>query len=234
MKKDSTLALNNPEIVNNGYDENDFDEAYWTSPQADGAPPRMYRDSTFLIKYFQDVTSIFRNPICVESVVDIGAGAGNVVNDFRKAGFKISGCEFSSSGRKIAKEHFSVDLDFCDLRGKLPYETNQFDWGMAIGLITMIPKQFLDNAIREIFRVVKLGVIVNVQSFDFHNQELTHNLLHLSGMTTKEWWQTFKNNGIVDLTSIIPPQKQKYGIGITNEFCGLFVKQQNLKKLMGE
>jgi len=191
----------------------------------------MERNAHPLICYMKDIFNIFdvnKN----SKVIDIGAGAGNVVRDFRAAGFTIEGCEFSASGRKIAKEQFNIDLDYCDLRKTLPYKTDYFDWGMAIGLITMIPKPFLHNAIQEIFRVVKYGVVINVQSFNFTEQSQSHNLLHLTGMSTKEWWWALYLHDIIDITSIIPQQKRKYGMAIENEFAGLFIKKQNLAELM--
>jgi len=232
MKTDSTLIKEKPEVIEKGYNESDFGETYWTIPQPNGTPPRMQRNADPLICYVKDIFGIF-NMDKNYTVIDIGAGAGNVVRDFRAAGFITNGCEFSASGRKIAEEKFGIELDYCDLREKLPYRNNEFDWAMAIGLLTMIPKRFLDNAIQEIFRVVRFGVIINIQSFNFEDQLQSHNLLHISGMTTKEWWRLLHANSIVDITSIIPQQKDRYKMATENEFAGLFIKKQNLIELMG-
>lgn len=209
-------------IIEDGYDETDFTEEYWTKAIHTA---RFERNPNNIIKYFKDLFTITQHP---GSIIDISAGAGNGVNGFRLAGFDAYGCEFSSSGRKVAKEKFEIVLDPCDLRTKLPYETDQFDWGCCYASLSMIPRNFMYNAISEILRIVKYGVMINVcteiaktSASDMYYP----NPHHLTDMSTIDYWKIFYECGAIEWTSILSPSNKNYGIGVTNvEFCGLFSK----------
>jgi len=210
------------ELIKNGYDESDFDESYWTVALDD--VPRVGRDPATIVSYFLDLFNKLniKNP---GTFIDICAGAGNTVNGFRNAGIDAQGCEFSSSGRKVAEERFGIILKPCDLRHSLPYGTNQFDWGMCVAAISMIPRKDMKNAISEIFRVVRRGVLFHTATAvgTFQGERLV-NPHHLTAMSYDEFSQILKEINVFDHNHIHAPQLPEYGIGVNGEFSGLFSK----------
>ena len=57
------------------------------------------------------------------SVLNIGAGAGDIVRALRDADIQAEGCEFSSSGRKLAMERFK---EFVELKSTQNSEAQIF------------------------------------------------------------------------------------------------------------
>lgn len=205
-----------------GYDEDKFSEDYWL--YSDGVhPARIDKSAHQLIVYFEDVFKITNQNNFL--IGDIGAGAGNMVNQFIQAGYNSEGCEYSESGRRIAKERFNINLKECDLRSKLKYNKDHFDWIYCVGVLSMIPDDFMENAIRELFRITKYGVLINVGATIANNKkDRKGNPHHLTPINRSEMWKLINKVGGYDWTSILPPQKGKYGIGVADEFSGLFGK----------
>lgn len=222
-------------IVDIGYDETDFTDEYWTQGGDFGVhfTPRIERTNDNIIKYFDDLIANFNMNKNNIKILDVGAGAGNMVNHFNNFGFNAYGCEYSASGRRLAKERFDVDLEICDLRNSLPYEDNSFDFGMCIGVLSMIPKDSMQNAISEIMRVIRYAVLVSIGTFENPNAcEKDKNFMnphHLTNLPAMEYYHIFNKAGAVDITSIQPPQKKFYGIGTATEFCGIFANKNTME-----
>ena len=144
-----------------GYKPEDFTEAYWLDPHASHDFARINRDPSHLIKYFTDLFTLLpEGPI-----LDVGAGAGSLVYSLRQHNFDVEGCEFSNSGRTLAEKAFSLQLPYCDLRESLPYKTNEFSYSYCVGVLSMIPHDYLATALAEIFRVTSIAVLVNIGTF---------------------------------------------------------------------
>ena len=208
-----------------GYSGENFTNHYWLDPLATEGVPRAYKDYSRVIQYFKDLFGKVAPKN--EKILDIGAGAGACVNALLQAGFKAHGCEFSPAGREIAKDLFHIDLDPCDLRERLPYRTNSFGWGLCVGVLSMIPEKYMRNALSEIFRVVKHGVLINVstQILEYLPENgFDGNPHHITSMAAIDYWRLLLSLEVSDWTGIQPPQKRPYGIGVANEFAGLFSK----------
>jgi len=206
-----------------GYDESAFAEEYWTAKPTTKHLARIDKDASQLINYFNVLFGIMGHK---GTILDVGAGAGSNVSQMKRAGFDTQGCEFSASGRKLAKERFGIEMPYCDLRDKLPYEDNAFDWAYCVGVLSMIPIDKMEHAVKEIFRVIKKGVLINVETaVIITKSEKTYvNPHHLTALPAIEYWKIFKKCKLIDATAILPPQKLKFGIGLVNEFSGLFLK----------
>lgn len=221
MPEKEMLAKKENLLIERGYQEQDFTEEYWTyKHEVLGA--RINKDASPVVRYLQDLFEKFG---IFGPVLEIGAGAGNLVYGLRCAGIESEGCEFSSSGRRLALERFNVVLSECDLRNGLPYNEDQFNWSICLGVLSMIPDRYLDGAIREILRVTRFGVLVNVQTIISEDPENSINPHHILSLSSIEYWNLFHSCGAYDLSSIQPPQKMKYGIGVIDEFAGLFSKR---------
>jgi len=212
------------EFESKGYPQGIFEDDYWL--YSDGVhPARIEKSASQVICYFNN---LFDKHVGHRDFLigDIGAGAGNYVQQFHTAGYRAEGCEFSESGRRIAKEKFNIDLENCDLRKRLPYEDDHFDWTFCAGVLSMIPMKNMKQALKELLRVTKYGCLINVGTSIANNKvDRRGNPHHLTQMTTVEMWKKIvvELNGY-DLTSIQPPQKASFGIGMYGEFCGLFSK----------
>ena len=209
-----------------GYNENDFTKDYWLAILVPGTA-RINRGYGSTINYWKD---LFKRANIQGKLLDVGAGTGNVVKGLLKLGIDAKGCEFSSSGRKLAGERFNILLKECDLRKELPYENEEFNWSMCIGVLSMIPKGSMKNAISEILRVTKYGVLIHVLTkvvnTNVKDGYYGKNPHHITSMTSQEYWKLLNECGAFDWTSIQPPQKVAYGIGIRDEFTGLFSKRK--------
>lgn len=209
------ITTKTPEITAEGYDESAFAENYWLTPDASGGR-RIDRGAGPLVNYAKKMVSL--GALREECrVIDISAGPGMMVHQFRQAGFACEGCEFSESGRRIAKAQFGIDLLHGDLRSILPYEDRSFDFAMCVGVLTMIPLKHLPNALREIHRILAPGGIVHLHLM---NPDPEPDEPHLTNLPLTEWWKIAHEAGLVDVTSIWPPQRE--GIGIYSEFSGIF------------
>lgn len=222
---DNELIRKRSRSLEKGHEEEDFTADYWLYEHA-GLGARINNDPKTIIDYMKDIFGKFGN---TGPVLDVGAGPGNIVCGFRKAGIAAEGCEFSLSGRQLALERFGIVLSQCDLRQRLPYEDDQFNWSICIGVLSMIPLSCMANAISEILRVTRFGILVNVQPFISLEAGWYSNPHHLTSLSHIEYWNLFRSCGAYDLTSIQPPQKSRYGIGIINEFAGLFSKRPALE-----
>ena len=209
----------------NGYPPEAFGRDYWLSPKINCIEniARVDKDYSQLLTYFNTLHSYI--PV-EKTIIDIGAGAGATVNCLRNGLWYAEGCEYSQTGREIASEQFNITLKGCDLMQNLPYKTDQFNFGCCIGVLSMIPQQYLKNALSEIFRIVRYGVLLNVVThitYDTKKYKIC-NPHHITGLKTYEWWMLLHNLNVYDWTSILPPQKRYYGIGVLTEFAGLFSK----------
>ena len=207
-------------IILNGYSEDDYAASYWLEPNVNGER-RIDRSANHLIEHLK--TLIERGDMEADTMVlDIGAGPGNMVNDFMQAGFAVEGCEYSTSGRSLAKKIFGLDIPACDLRGPIgiPYESSFFDYAYCVGVLTMIPEQNISTAISECARILVRGGILLVNLMNPVNVD---NEPHITSLPHREWHRLFKQSDLEDITSILPPQQ--FGIGVKNEFCGIFRKR---------
>jgi SAM-dependent methyltransferase len=207
-----------------GYPEKTFNDDYWL--YSDGnSPARIDKSAHQLINYFSSLFDDFIGERSF-SILDIGAGAGNMVQQFRDKGFfKTEGCEYSESGRRIAKERFNIELENCDLRKGLPYENDQFDFSYCVGVLSMIPEDKMEKAISEIMRVTKYGFLLNIgTTVNDASSDRRGNPHHITAMNNVDYWNVINKQNGHDWTSIQPPQKAKFGIGVVNEFSGLFSK----------
>lgn len=239
-KNEIAMLMKKKDVIDTGYDETDFGKFYWLDKPNLASRARIERDAGAVIKYWHDIFEI--KGLKRGSIIDVGAGAGSIVKDLKDAGFDAHGCEFSSSGREIAKARFDIDLSECDLRQRLPYVDNEFDWSICLGVLSMIPKCDMANAISEILRITKYGTLILVltiasdvlklasDKFVSSDRGLLLNPHHLTAMSSMEYWGIIVNTlGGYDWTSIRPPQGQRYGMGISrHEFCGLFSKSRAL------
>ena len=212
--------------VNDGYPQSAFNDDYWMYRGTNGEA-RIEKSAGSAIAYFKKMFEfIGTNDF---SILDVGAGAGNFVNQFRKAGYRSEGCEYSESGKRLAKERFKIDLSYCDLKDKLPYNTDEFDWSLCAGVLSMIPRKDMKNAMSEILRVTKYGLLVNVGTLigPVNLQLRLGNWHHITAMSSVEYYKLITEEcGGYDWTSILPPQKAKYGIGVVNEYAGLVSKSR--------
>ena len=228
------LLAKKEQIKHVGYTSQDFNDDYWLRVSA-FATSRAGKSAVQILAYLKDlfIKTETTDPKDY-TILDVGAGAGAIVSALLKTGYDAYGCEFSESGRRIAKEMYNLRFNPCDLRKYLFYEDNEFDWSLCIGVLSMIPESKMENAISELLRVTRYGVFVNVETAvtdivkldSLFDVDLVVNPHHLTRMLPQTYWKLFNKCGAYDWTSIQPPQKSKYGIGMDTEFSGLFSKQK--------
>ncbi len=225
---DTKMMFERETKVEEGYEEKDFVSDYWLF-EVDGMGARINKSADKISDYLLDLFSKFG---VSGTVLDIGAGSGNIVHQLREKGIDAYGCEYSSSGRALSKERYGLVFPECDLRKRLPYADDAFDWSICIGVLSMIPFKYIRNAVSEILRVTKFGTLINVQTAISKDPDSWCNPQHLTALSQIEYNSLFVSCGGHDLTSIQPPQKVKYGIGIIGEFSGLLSKR-SIQEILG-
>jgi hypothetical protein len=227
-----SLLLSKERHAEDGYPEQSFGDDYWLA--SDGqSPARIDKSAAQIMRYFDRLFEL-TGPVDDRmgkglGICDIGAGAGNMVNEFRQAGYTAHGCEYSESGRRIAEQRFGIKLQPCDLRYRLSYIDNRFEWSYCVGVLSMIPEKDMQNALKEILRVTQYGVLINVytEMGEMDLEDRMGNRHHLTVMSPARYHKIICTDlGYYDWTSVLPPQKRGIGIGVENEFCGLFSKQR--------
>ncbi len=106
------------------------------------------------------VKTTFPNPQSYH-LLDLGCGAGRHVVFLASEGYQVTGVDFSEIGLKAAKE----ELEQRQLRASLvkssilamPFLDEQFDGIISYGVLIYFNKQDLQQALREMHRVLKPG-----------------------------------------------------------------------------
>jgi len=211
------LKTKNDNVISGGYNEGDFGENYWLTPDKYGNR-RIDRDATPIVKLVGSLVHFSILPAAPD-ILDIGAGPGNMAQCFVDAGYKCAGCEYSHSGIRLAKEHFGKTLSFCDLRESIPYSDGSFDFAYCVGVMSMIPRSRIPVAFSEMRRILRVGGVLLISLL---NPLETVKDPHLTSLPYEEWRRLLGDAGLDDVTSLWPPQR--HGIGMANEFCGIFRK----------
>lgn len=161
--------------------------------------PRMEDNGTFYS------TAIMIKEILEEynlrTILDVGCGRGFVVRHLRNLGYEAEGCEYGKE---------TVELSVCnsiyvDLTEVLPYNDNSFDIVLCAGVLSHLPKENTENAIKELYRVTKKILITNILTIPSDDQWYHINVV------PKTWWlPLFKKQGFIynkDLTKKIIKEK---------------------------
>ncbi|MGW8177652.1 MAG: class I SAM-dependent methyltransferase [bacterium] len=213
----------NKKIIEEGYNPEDFGTRYWMAPNRVGNR-RIDRDAHSLRMYVQD---LIRSGMLKDDplVGDISCGPGNMVMDFRNNGFRAKGCEFSQAARALGRQHFGLEIPFGDLRGTIPFDSQEFDFVYCIGVMTMIPVKDVPNACRELHRVTIKGGLLHILLINPGQiGPRAANEPHLTTLPFSDWNQHFLDAGFTDVTDKSPPQE--HGIGVSKEwdFAKLYQK----------
>lgn len=92
------------------------------------------------------------------SFLDVGCGRGWVVKNVRDLNFQADGLEYGTG----AVQHSVCAARFGDLTQRLPVADNSYDYVACVGVITHIPPEAVPNAVRELARVARHGISVNI------------------------------------------------------------------------
>jgi len=101
----------------------------------------------------------------VKRVLDLGCGAGRNLWYLARAGFEVWGIDAAQSGLKIAnnflkKEKLRAKLNKGDIFQHLPYPDKSFDALISVQVLQHSNKAGIENAIKEIERVLAPGGLV--------------------------------------------------------------------------
>lgn len=96
-------------------------------------------------------------------VLDLGCGPGVESKKLADRDFETYGFDFSDELLIIAKQEVpNASFVQGDMLEQFPYETNYFDGVFAKASLLHIPKERMDDVLREIVRVLKKGGILHV------------------------------------------------------------------------
>ena len=116
----------------------------------------------------------------VKTVLDLGCGSGRHAIALTKAGFTLTGIDFSeeaiSLARKWAKqEKVKINFKRGDFHKKLPFKDKSFDATIAISALQFQDTEALQYTISEVHRVLKdRGIIFLTLPLSAVSKEITH------------------------------------------------------------
>lgn len=107
-----------------------------------------------------------------------------------------------------------------DLRSQLQAKSGDYQFATCVGVLTMIPKKFMANAMKELARVLCRSGILHVL---LNNPTKESNPTHLTAFSRETWGTYLSDAGFQDVTKACNPKQ--FGIGVRDEeFCGVFKK----------
>lgn len=86
------------------------------------------------------------------NILEVGAGTGHLIKNFRDQGYKIIGTEANDKFIQYAKENYNIDL-IKETTSTLNFKVCSFDMVMSFDVIEHIPK--VNEHIKEVKRILK-------------------------------------------------------------------------------
>lgn len=98
-------------------------------------------------------------------ILELGAGVGTATLDFSKS-FKYSSyvvSDFSSQYLKTAKKRLGAEFEFVQAKAEeLPFKDGEFDLVFSVYLFHELPRSVREKALRESYRVLKVGGVLGI------------------------------------------------------------------------
>lgn len=97
----------------------------------------------------------------LRTVYDLGCGAGRQMAHLQAEGFAVSGCDVAGNGLTAARQQLHeaglpAKLARADMTAS-PWGADSFDAGLAINVLNHNPRALLQQAIDDVWRVLKPG-----------------------------------------------------------------------------
>lgn len=102
-------------------------------------------------------------------MLDMGCGNGTTVNSLREKGFNCYGLDLTIAGVKGDKQYF-VESNILNM----PYPDDYFDLTFSTDMLEHLPTEWVEKAIREIFRVTKKYTVHCIATFVDANRGTLH------------------------------------------------------------
>jgi SAM-dependent methyltransferase len=157
------------------------------------------------VPYFELVAKTLVHEFSPRSALDVGCGAGELVNELRKAEVEAYGVDISEYAIIRGIEDVRGYLATADLDSeRLPFESNRFDLVSAFEVIEHLQTpSFLTS---EINRVLKMGGVALVttpvlwfESSLWRLLRIQNNSLHINVHSASFWIRAFKAKGLTYL-----------------------------------
>jgi len=131
-----------------------------------------------------------RSELFENRILDVGCGRGWVVRHLRNMGFKAEGVEYGYG----ALENSVCNAVWADLTEELPCEDGSYDLVVCLGVLSHLPPNTVQHAIKELHRVSR-GLLFNNILVLYHHLQRHHLTIK-----PKQWWlPKFKKAGWVPL-----------------------------------
>lgn len=91
-------------------------------------------------------------------VLDAGTGTGNVAVALSQAGARVMGVDFLETALEVCRRKLpAAEFRVADLSKQLEFPANYFDAITCCNVLYILPPEAQENAVRELFRVLKPG-----------------------------------------------------------------------------
>ena len=163
------------------------------------------------------VSFVFKNFKKGSTILDLGCGAGRHLKFLAENGFECYGVDYSENGVKASEllllEHkLKANLQVASAH-KLPFESDFFDGILCYGILLYNPKEVIEEAIKEMYRVLKKGSKV---------------YLHLRGTEDYRFVNGEKLNEYEAIVKETNPNRPAYG---ENGMKMYFVDEKEIKRM---
>lgn len=166
------------------------------------------------------VSFVFKNFKKGSTILDLGCGAGRHLKFLAENGFECYGVDYSENGVKASEllllEHkLKANLQVASAH-KLPFESEFFDGILCYGILLYNPKELIEEAIKEMYRVLKKGSKV---------------YLHLRGTEDYRFVNGEKLNEYEAIVKETNPNRPAYG---ENGMKMYFVDEKEIKRMFAD
>jgi SAM-dependent methyltransferase len=169
-----------------------------------------------------------RKPI---KLLDVGCGLGYYVKDALDEGFDAHGIEISKPALLKALPGVSGKLQYGSIT-EIPFDNEQFDAVICFDVIEHIKPSDTEQAIHELYRVLKPGGFLILTTPSMHFGEWVYNMSHINCRPEKFWDLMFSKFGFKVKMPYVP-SFLKYYFNISLPDSVAFKLEEPLRYLVG-
>jgi SAM-dependent methyltransferase/predicted NAD/FAD-dependent oxidoreductase len=153
-------------------------------------------EDLFNAEYTVDLIAVVWGQKPAYKLLDCGSANGLTLEQFEKYGIEAWGIENNKNIHAKTSEEWLKRNLLGDVR-EMPFEDNSFDF-VYVTCLCYLPEEEIDDAIRELFRVCRIGIVAMGVATDMTPEVIEdHNLLVgvRTHWTLREWSEAFVKNG---------------------------------------
>lgn len=140
-------------------------------------------------------------------MLEIGCGNGLTLMNLREKGFQVYGMDITLEGLKLHHplndfgqniQDYKINFENiyeCSI-WNTPFKDNEFDLTYSCDVLEHIPPEYLEQSIKEIYRITKIKTFHNIATFLDNRRGFE---FHLSVFEIKKWKELFNKYNVENI-----------------------------------